>query len=524
MAEGRVVHNRPFLRSGDRRGGGGGGGGGGGRFRVQIRGRRFGRGRRSRRRRRRRDPQGETFARRRAQTRGQVRPRRRRRGSASSPASSTGARRGQTNRAVLRPREAQPRRRRRRPRRRPRSRPRSPPSFPFPCASPRFSRRRRRCSATGVAPVAHVPAGDRRRSAEYRIGGDGAAADRWASRVASVAADAERRRGYGCGAPAAAPHAGPWAAGYGHALRLSLLRGGATRRRRRGFRFRSRPRGASSPSRTSLAVARNSPRRPPARHRHRAPRRRRHRARSSPRATGPAAVDPRAPHYRFLEDEEAAAPAPSFGVSPEFGSSSALDNLAPCSDEIHCHPRSTARMPPPITPALLEPRGSPAAPRRRNLPRGGGGGKPTRLRTASPGPSPPSRGHHRGVRRGRPDGTGRRGGLRRERRTLRGSSRGCEAPRQARRDGGSVDWFGGALDFAPGFIGLRGTQRAPRVLSSSSPGHNTARRAPARRGVHVRCLGAPLPGVVGDSGVGSADGRGGAGGGASPRERERGGA
>ena len=70
-------------------------------------------------------------------------------------------------------------------------------------------------------------------------------------------------------------------------------------------------------------------------------------------------VDPRMPHYRFLaprEVGEAAAPAPSFGVSPEFGSSSALDNLAPCSDEIHCHPRSTARMPPPITPALLEPR------------------------------------------------------------------------------------------------------------------------------------------------------------------------
>ena len=47
---------------------------------------------------------------------------------------------------------------------------------------------------------------------------------------------------------------------------------------------------------------------------------------------------------------------------------------------------------------------------------------------------------------------------------------------------------------------------------------------PARRGVHVRRLGAPLPGVVGDSGVGSADQSGGAGGGAASRERERGGA
>ena len=75
----------------------------------------------------------------------------------------------------------------------------------------------------------------------------------------------------------------------------------------------------------------------------------------------PVAVDPRAPHYRFLEDEEAAAPAPFGGVSPEFGSSSALDNLAPplgtCSDGLHCHPPSTAGMGMPITPALLEPRG-----------------------------------------------------------------------------------------------------------------------------------------------------------------------
>ena len=77
-----------------------------GRLRSRTRGRRCGRGRRGRGRRG-RDPKGETFARRRAQTRGQVRPRRREvRGPASSPASSTGARRGQTNRAVVRAREA----------------------------------------------------------------------------------------------------------------------------------------------------------------------------------------------------------------------------------------------------------------------------------------------------------------------------------------------------------------------------------------------------------------------------------
>ena len=171
--------------------------------------------------------------------------------------------------------------------------------------------------------------------------------------MASVAADAERRRG--CApAPAAAPTRGTWAAGvWARPPAFPCFAAGATS----PASISVSPRGASSPSRTSPAVAappRASPRASPASHASAAATRAFIAARdwADP-------VDPRMPHYRFLaprEVGEAAAPAPSFGVSPEFGSSSALDNLAPCSDEIHCRPRSTARMPPPITPALLEPR------------------------------------------------------------------------------------------------------------------------------------------------------------------------
>ena len=367
VAEGRVVHNRPFLRSGDRRGGGAGGGGGSGRG-PAIGGS---------------DGDGAVGG-----GGGAIPKGKRSRGGARKPAvrydPGAGRSEGRLPRRLPRPAPGVAKRigrsyalgKRKLP----------PPPPPPPSSSP---------LAPTISSFVPVPLRESpllaSSSSLFRDGGrpsptcppgivgggvlisdrrDVATAGRWASRVASVAADAERRRG--CApAPTAAPHAGHvGGGGMGTPSGLSLLRGGGD------------PTSISiSPPGSIFTVenltggggaAARVPRASPASHASAAATRAFIAARdwADP-------VDPRMPHYRFLaprEVGEAAAPAPSFGVSPEFGSSSALDNLAPCSDEIHCRPRSTARMPPPITPALLEPRAGLLGGAAESAPRGRGPG------------------------------------------------------------------------------------------------------------------------------------------------------
>ena len=479
---------------------------------MQIRGgcRRGGRGRgRRRRRRRRRHPQGETFAGRRAQTRRQVRPGRRRRGSASSPASSTGGGdRRQTNRAVVRSRQAQtPAAAAAAPVILPDRAP--PPTRPAHLDLLRSPTSRGRLAASRVvvvavprrgSPVARVPAAGYFRPMRLRVGGGGVGGGslgvaggvhrRRRATTPRVRAPTDRSR-------SRSPRGARGRRGYGHALRPFLA--SRPRRRRDDFDL----------ARGGFALA---PRREHLHRREPHGRRRRGRARP-PRDTGVVhlgwgdagvhrsarlGAHPRRPRgvWELIRARRPRAPPRDL---------LRRDALSPPSfhreDAAAGHPRA--------------PRAEGGPPRRRRGLRSGaveaGVWKPTRFRR---------RRRRRRSRRGRPDATGRRGGFRGERRTLRGPSRGCEAPRQARRDGGLGDLRRFVRRYAPGFVGLRGTaRRSPRALSSSSPGHDTARRdPPARRGVHVRCLGAPLPGVVGDSRAGSADGRGGAGGGASPRE------
>ena len=242
----------------------------GGRFRVQIRGRSR-RGRRGRRRRRRRDPQGETFA------GGARKPAVRYDPGAGAGVGFLAGFRSHRRRAPALTNEsggrtpsgsANSRRRRRRRRRHP---PRScafttasrRPSFPW--ATPRFSRRRRRCSATGV------PRRPRARRCRWRRWGLSAAA------AAMVRRRIDGRRGWrpwrptrsdGAGmgtgaisgsrivsispAPISRLAAGVWA----RPPAFPCFATGTSRCRRPLPRFRFRPgTGASSPSRTSRAAA-----------------------------------------------------------------------------------------------------------------------------------------------------------------------------------------------------------------------------------------------------------------------------
>ena len=345
------MHNRPFLRSGDRRGGGGGrrgGGGSGCRSAVgpdgdaAVGGGGGGA----------RDPQGETFGGR-AQTRRQVRPRRRRRGRfpagfRSHRRTGTGANKRIGRSYALGKRKL------------------PPPPLPPPSSSP-IVRLHRRDPPTLTSFVPPLPVGDSpllaSSSSLFRDGGHpspasppgifgrcdyesaaaASAADRWASRVGSIAADAQRRRG--CAPPPTVPVPVPHGAlvgggGMGTPSGLSLLRG-----RDDVATISPSPAAVSpSPPAGSIFTVEN--------------------------LTGGGGAGARVPRaspasYTSVGATRAFIEARDWelirAVGAEFGSSSALDDLAPplgtCSDGLHCHPPSTAGMGMPITPALLEPRG-----------------------------------------------------------------------------------------------------------------------------------------------------------------------